>query len=407
MKIKLWGALSIAIALVFAGTAVADPGADKAQAERELAEAEATLEGATDAAREAGQALADVEAKLPDAHERVNAARGNAASAQVTADAAADAAADARERHAAAEDDYTDAEVSVDGARDELGESVKLTYEGRGLIALNLVLEAPDLIEASERMVWVKEIVRRQDDALDEVLRLRQDARDAENDAEVANDDALAAEDAAEDALADAKADLAEAQDAEDDLESLVDTQQSALDAAEAERDDSLDQYEEAQEHSDRIADALRDAGADDGPAPDNGSERNSSGFVMPVGGWKSSDYGNRYDPYYHVWQLHAGTDFAAGGGAPIYAVAAGTVNQAGWNGGYGNYTCIYHGDNVSTCYAHQSRIGVSVGQNVDQGQHIGDVGTTGASTGSHLHFEVRVNGSPVQPLDWLPSCLC
>jgi murein DD-endopeptidase MepM/ murein hydrolase activator NlpD len=127
----------------------------------------------------------------------------------------------------------------------------------------------------------------------------------------------------------------------------------------------------------------------------------------MPVNGWKSSDFGMRYDPYFRVWQLHAGTDFAAAGGAPIYAAASGRVVQAGWNGGYGNYTCIYHGENsggrgIATCYAHQSAILVSPGQYVNRGRVIGRVGTTGASTGNHLHFEVRLDGTPVNPMGYL-----
>ena len=131
----------------------------------------------------------------------------------------------------------------------------------------------------------------------------------------------------------------------------------------------------------------------------------------MPVVGWKSSDFGWRYDPFYQRWQLHAGVDFAAAGGTPIWAAASGQVIQAGWDGGYGNYTCIYHGtyggQGFATCYAHQSAILVSVGQRVSQGQVIGRVGTTGASTGDHLHFEVRLDGAPVNPLPWLPACLC
>jgi murein DD-endopeptidase MepM/ murein hydrolase activator NlpD len=114
-----------------------------------------------------------------------------------------------------------------------------------------------------------------------------------------------------------------------------------------------------------------------------------------------------RYDPYFHVWQLHAGTDFAAPSGAPIFAAASGRVIRASWNGGYGNYTCIYHGQvaggsGIATCYAHQSSIGVSVGEQVSRGEVIGRVGTTGASTGAHLHFEVRLDGTPVNPLRYL-----
>jgi len=133
--------------------------------------------------------------------------------------------------------------------------------------------------------------------------------------------------------------------------------------------------------------------------------------LLMPVNGWKTSNFGMRFDPFYHVWRLHAGVDIAAAGGAPIWAAAAGKVFRAGWSGVYGNYTCVYHGTyqgkGFATCYAHQSAILVRSGQQVRQGQVIGRVGTTGASTGNHLHFEVRLDGNPVDPVPWLPACLC
>ena len=88
--------------------------------------------------------------------------------------------------------------------------------------------------------------------------------------------------------------------------------------------------------------------------------------------------------------------------GTPLRAADGGRVMIAGWTGGYGNYTCIQHTGSMSTCYAHQSSIGVGVGQNVTQGQVIGSSGNTGNSTGPHLHFEVRINGSPVDPMGYL-----
>ncbi len=134
-------------------------------------------------------------------------------------------------------------------------------------------------------------------------------------------------------------------------------------------------------------------------------------GFLMPTQGWKSSDFGMRLNPISHKWRLHAGVDIAAPGGTPIRAVANGEVRKAGWGGGYGYYTCLYHGlyqgQELTTCYAHQSEILVEKGQRVWRGQIIGRVGTTGASTGNHLHFEVRLDDTPVNPLEWLPECLC
>ncbi len=133
--------------------------------------------------------------------------------------------------------------------------------------------------------------------------------------------------------------------------------------------------------------------------------------FIMPVHGPETSPFGMRFDPFYHRWQLHAGVDIAAAGGTPIHAAASGRVIRAGWDGGYGNYTCIdnglYHGQGIATCYAHQSKILVRPGEHVSLGQVIGLVGETGAATGYHLHFEVRINGNAVNPVPWLPACWC
>ena len=99
---------------------------------------------------------------------------------------------------------------------------------------------------------------------------------------------------------------------------------------------------------------------------------------------------------------MHTGIDIGAPSGAPIVAAAAGTVLVAGWEEGYGNTVVIDHGGGIATLYGHQSSIAVAVGQSVTRGQVIGAVGSTGHSTGPHLHFEVRVNGSPVDPLGYL-----
>lgn len=99
---------------------------------------------------------------------------------------------------------------------------------------------------------------------------------------------------------------------------------------------------------------------------------------------------------------LHPGIDISAGFGTPIHAAASGMVLVAGYTGGYGNLVVLDDGNSISTAYAHQQSIVVTVGQTVTQGQVIGYVGSTGFSTGPHLHFEVRVNGSPVDALGYL-----
>jgi murein DD-endopeptidase MepM/ murein hydrolase activator NlpD len=118
-----------------------------------------------------------------------------------------------------------------------------------------------------------------------------------------------------------------------------------------------------------------------------------------PVAGARmSSGFGMRFHPVLRYSRMHQGVDFAARTGTPILASASGTVVFAGWGGGYGNVVVIDHGKGMRTRYAHMHRIGVRNGQRVDQGQSIGQVGSTGLSTGPHLHYEVWHNGKPVDP---------
>ena len=129
-----------------------------------------------------------------------------------------------------------------------------------------------------------------------------------------------------------------------------------------------------------------------------------ANGWTVPVSGWISSHYGNRVHPISGWVAFHAGTDIAAPCGRVMYAAASGTIEYAGWNGGYGNYVRINHGDGVTTAYGHiqQGGILVQMGQSVAVGQSIARVGTTGNSNGCHLHFEVRNYGSPTNPVPYL-----
>jgi murein DD-endopeptidase MepM/ murein hydrolase activator NlpD len=134
-------------------------------------------------------------------------------------------------------------------------------------------------------------------------------------------------------------------------------------------------------------------------PSSNGGPIRRGTGsMIWPVNGPITSPFCER-----RAWEAcHPGIDIGVSSGTPIHAADSGRVVLAGWNGGYGNYTCIQHTASLSTCYAHQSSIQVSVGQNVSQGQVIGLVGCTGLCFGDHLHFEVRVNGAVTNPLNYL-----
>ncbi|BAC88731.1 glr0790 [Gloeobacter violaceus PCC 7421] len=131
-------------------------------------------------------------------------------------------------------------------------------------------------------------------------------------------------------------------------------------------------------------------------------SVQGSGRMILPTEGRLSSQFGMRHHPIFKVRKMHTGIDVAARSGTPIRAADDGTVLYAGWYGGYGRCVIVSHGGTLSTLYAHASRLFVTVGQTVKKGDPLAAVGSTGFSTGPHLHFEVRVNGSPVNPLDYL-----
>lgn len=135
-----------------------------------------------------------------------------------------------------------------------------------------------------------------------------------------------------------------------------------------------------------------------------SGAQQGTGTYTWPAPGCKkiTSPYGMRFHPILNTRKLHTGVDIGASMGKTIVAADSGTVIYAGWMGGYGQVTVIDHGGGMSTLYAHQSAFLVGEGTKVTKGQAIGKVGSTGWSTGPHLHFEVRVNGAPVNPTGYI-----
>jgi murein DD-endopeptidase MepM/ murein hydrolase activator NlpD len=166
-------------------------------------------------------------------------------------------------------------------------------------------------------------------------------------------------------------------------------SQLSASERAEAEEIDSLQASSAALTARIQAAQAQHSSS---GPS----STPSSSGLIWPASGPVTSPFGFRWG------RMHEGIDIGASYGSAIHAAASGTVIYCGWESGYGNLTVIDHGGNLATAYGHQSSIAVACGQQVSQGQVIGYVGSTGHSTGPHLHFEVRINGAPVDPMGYL-----
>jgi murein DD-endopeptidase MepM/ murein hydrolase activator NlpD len=172
----------------------------------------------------------------------------------------------------------------------------------------------------------------------------------------------------------------------------------AALSNVRADRKDLEQHVDDLEAASSKIAGQL--AAAQGQYAGDLPIKRGNGSMIWPVNGPITGAFGEQRPGH-----IHAGIDIAAGEGTPIHAADAGRVvlmQGVGASGGYGNYTCVQHTATMSTCYAHQSRFATSMGASVSQGQVIGYVGNTGHSFGAHLHFEVRINGQPVQPLNYL-----
>ncbi len=386
-----------------------DPREAKRRADAELARTAALLETASAQAQAALIKLSELNVSVTAAKELSVAAREAVTAAEKVAATRQSQADAAKATLDAATQKYQAAASRVQLEKERLGRFATVAYQGGGVAEFNAFIGSSSPKEFMLRAEYARRVSELKKEAVDGFAAARQEA-------DLLAQKAGVAQDAAAKKLTAAKAAVAEVARARDDalrneraLSELVVKQHHAVADAEKYRAEVLAQYGEAQRESQRTAaelqawEAAQNGG---GPVLQPGAR-----LLMPAKGRKSSDFGSRYHPIYHVWMLHSGMDIAAGNGQPIYAAAAGQVVVAGMRGGSGNYTCVahgtYQGKNLSTCYAHQSQILVSVGQRVSAGQLIGRIGTTGTSTGYHLHFEVRLNGTPVNPVDWLPRCLC
>jgi murein DD-endopeptidase MepM/ murein hydrolase activator NlpD len=269
-------------------------------------------------------------------------------------------------------------------------------YESNEVSELEILLQAQSFSDLLEQLDYFRAIGEQDKAIADTIKRLQGEMRAAKQQtaatkADVAEATAILAEKteeqrAARDALLARQAALAAARDGKQGL--LADVRQQ--------RHANEEDLEAMQAASAEIAAQLAaSAGASEGGGGGGGGAPSASGFIWPVSGPVTSGYGWRWG------RMHEGIDIGAPCGTPIRAAASGTIVYAGWMDGYGNIVIIDHGGGIGTAYGHQSAIYVG-GGSVSQGQTIGAVGSTGHSTGCHLHFEVRVNGTPVDPLGYL-----
>jgi murein DD-endopeptidase MepM/ murein hydrolase activator NlpD len=273
----------------------------------------------------------------------------------------------------------------ADRLRDALAQRALLSYMHPVGSVVNELLKSGSMAEASRRIRLLDEVQGQGGQLVDQYKALRGDLTDAKQTLDAAR--TVAARRAQ--AEADAAAKLQAAERAQEvthkELTRRIDELQSeSRDLA------AQDTQIQALLRSQAAANAATLRGAGSGVV--RNLKASAAGLIWPIHGPVTSEYGPRWGGF------HSGIDIGMDTGTPIAAAKRGVVTFAGWMDGYGNFVIIDHGDGVATAYAHQTRLGCRQGQVVSQGETIGYVGSTGNSTGPHLHFEVRVNGSAQNP---------
>ncbi len=275
-------------------------------------------------------------------------------------------------------------------ARGALADRLVELYKADQPDALTVVLEADGFADLLERTEFLERISD-QDRGI--VARVRGIKAQAEKE-EARLDELEGLKRTAAETILTRRDDIAAARDElssqQGELRVARDDKQGALQEVRAVRGELEGDLDDLQAEQDRVMAQVQSA------SPADPIKQGSGQLIFPADGPLTSPFGFRWG------RLHAGIDIALPEGTPLRAADSGQVIVAGYSGGYGNYTCIQHTGSLSTCYGHQSSIAVSVGSAISQGQVIGASGNTGNSTGPHLHFETRENGSPVDPLGYL-----
>lgn len=313
-------------------------------------------------------------------------------------------------------EELAQAERDLQEKSDLFATRIRVMYENGDITYLDVLLESNDLEDMMSRMTIISNImdydkkVVAEFKAAKEDIEVKKAALEVDQREQKTYQDSLQSQYNDLDAQADKqKAILAE-------LNSNVDAKKAEEEKMQAEQESinseiarlSAEAAKAAKEAAERAARAARAAKTSSGSSASTAavySEPSSGTFTWPLPGYGSgaitSPYGYRIHPITGKRKLHAGVDLGAPKGTQIVAAASGTVVKSYMSSSYGNYTVISHGNGIMTAYAHQSKRLVSEGDTVSAGQVIGTVGSTGNSTGNHLHFEVYVNGSTVNPMKY------
>jgi len=266
-----------------------------------------------------------------------------------------------------------------------LGERLTFAYEQGDATFLEVLLDARDLKDFITRYDWLSNIIEQDRDLIKGICEEK------------------AALETKRQQLQTAAAELEQARASREEKKAQLAAQKQEKESHLNQIKDDKAKYEQAlaelEETSRQLEALIRSAQSKGNPAASG-----TGSMIWPSNNSRTitSPYGMRFHPVLKQYKLHSGMDIGAAYGTDVLAADSGTVISCGWMGGYGQATIIDHGNGISTLYGHQSQILVSNGQQVTKGQVIGKVGSTGWSTGPHLHFEVRVNGTPVDPTKYL-----
>jgi murein DD-endopeptidase MepM/ murein hydrolase activator NlpD len=386
----------LALCVLFtAGTAAGDPGTEKARVDSRIA----TLRGqASDADRRAGvltEELSAAAGRVRELEAGVDAqqARLGVLEGQLSA---------ARSRLGALDRTITDQTARFERLRGEyrialarLERRVRELYMTDGPDALAFVLGTASFADLLDNLDLLDRIGRQDERIASSVKSARDGVADARRRTRAARAEAARVEAAVASATAEQRGIVTRLVASRDALVAARSAKTATLASIRSDRDSTLAEIDALEEQSAALAERIRQA-QQRASAPAVIVPSGSGVLGWPVSGPVTSGFGSRWG------RMHEGIDIAVGEGTPVRAAAAGTVIHAGWMSGYGNLVVVDHGNGLSTAYAHNSSLAVSVGQSVAAGELVSYSGNTGNSTGPHVHFEVRVNGSAVDPLGYL-----
>ena len=380
--------------LLVAGVAVGDPGTEKAQVDSRLG---GLRDRAAEQQRQAGvltDELSAVARQVRDLQAGVDAQQARLAVLEGTLASARSRLASLERTITAQTTRLTRLRGQYDIALRRLERRVRDLYMTDGPDTLSFVLGTASFADLIDNLDLLGRIGRQDEEIAARVKHARDGVAEARRRTTVARTEAAHVEAVAESATNEQRGLVARLVASRDALTAAEREKRSTLSSIQSDRSDVLAEIEDLEAESEALAARIR--AAQQQSSGSSAQVVGSGQFSWPVSGSVTSGFGSRWG------RMHEGIDIAVGQGTPVHAAAAGTVIYAGWMEGYGNLVAIDHGNGLSTAYGHNSALACSVGQTVSAGQVIAYSGSTGHSTGPHVHFEVRVNGSPVDPLGYL-----